>query len=311
MLSYIKLLRPVNLFIIALTQYLILYFIIRPFMAMNGLELQMNHLDFALFVAANLFLAAAGYAINDYFDTDTDAINKPGKNMLLGKIPRGQAYTMNIVLNSIACVIGFYCSFKVGSVKLGFLFVIIALLLYYYSLKYKRQYITGNLVVALLAAYAVLSVWLFQFYAIKNNSDIFSNMIGYFGIITIFVGSFALFAFLISIIREIIKDMEDYEGDKACGCDTLAVKKGINFAKITSAVFCGITMILLLVAQILLFEHYPMLTWYLLVIQGLFLYLLIRLLKSKEKAEFHNLSIVAKIIMIAGILATQLLFIYY
>jgi 4-hydroxybenzoate polyprenyltransferase len=311
MLSYIKLFRPVNLLIIAFTQYLVMFCIVKPFIAMNNWGLQMSNFDFALFVFANVLLAAAGYVINDYFDTDIDAINKPEKNMVLTKIPRRQANLMNIILNSIACVIGFYCAYKVGSLKLGFLFVIIALVLYYYSLKYKRQFVTGNIVVALIMAYTVLSVWLFEFFAIRSDPDAFIGLIGSFRNITFFVCGFAIFAFLTTLIREIIKDMEDYEGDKAAGCETIAVKKGIAYAGKSVSIITGFTMLLLAFAQFLVFKDYPMLTWYLCVIQLMFIYLIAKILKSKEKSEFHFLSIYTKMLMIAGILSIQILYTYF
>jgi len=311
MLSYIKMFRPVNLLIIAFTQYLVMFCVIKPFIAMNNWSLQMSNFDFALFVFANVLLAAAGYVINDYYDTDIDAINKPGKNMVLTKIPRRQAYLMNIILNSIACVIGFYCAYKVGSLKLGFLFVIISLVLYYYSLKYKRQFVTGNIVVALLMAYAVLSVWLFEFFAIRSDPDAFIGLMSSFRSITVIVFGIAVFAFLTTLIREIIKDMEDYEGDKACGCETIPVKKGIGFAGKSVAIITGFTVLLLALAQFLVFKDYPMLTWYLCVIQVMFIYLIVKILKSKEKSEFHFLSIYTKMIMIAGILSIQILYTYF
>ncbi|HNW71005.1 MAG TPA: geranylgeranylglycerol-phosphate geranylgeranyltransferase [Bacteroidales bacterium] len=311
MLSYIKLFRPVNLLIIAVTQYLVMFCIIKPFIAMNNWGLQMSNFDFALFVFANVLLAAAGYVINDYFDTDTDAINKPQKNMVLAKIPRRQAYLINIILNSIACVIGFYCAYKVGSLKLGFIFIVISLVLYYYSLKYKRQYVTGNIVVALLMAYTVLSVWLFEFFAIRSNPDAFIGLMRSFREISLFVLGLAVFAFLTTLVREIIKDMEDYEGDKACGCDTIPVRKGISFAGKTAIWITGLTMLLLAFAQFLVYKDYSILTWYLCVIQALFIYLIAKILKSKEKSEFHFLSIYTKMIMIAGLLSIQILYTYF
>jgi len=311
MIAYFRLIRPVNLLIMALTQYLVKYCIIGPFMSVAGVDIQMSHVDFALFVFSNLLLAAAGYAINDYFDVDVDSVNKPDKNMLLEKIPRKHAVTFNIILNVIACIIGFYCAIKVGSFKLGFISVVISLVLYYYSLKYKRQFVTGNIVLALVAAYCVLSVWLFEFFAIKSDPDAFIGMMRTFRIITVFAGGFAVFAFLTTFIREIIKDMEDIEGDNACGCHTIPIQKGMGFTKKMVAGLNGLTMLLLAAAQLLLYEHYPMLTWYLCVLQILFINLIIKILRSKSKSDYHFSSVYIKIIMVAGILSTQLLYIYF
>jgi len=280
-------------------------------MSVSFVDLQIGYIDFGLFVLANVLLAAAGYAINDYYDVGCDAVNKPDKNMLLGKIPRKHAYTLNFILNSVACIIGFYCAYKVGTLKLGFLFIIVALVLFYYSLKYKRQFLTGNIVVGILAAYCVASVWLFHFFALKANPEAFTDLIGSFGIITIFVGGYAVFAFIINFLREIVKDVEDLDGDKEYGFNTLPVRKGVKYAKSIVLALCILAMILLGVVQFFLFESYTMLSYYLFVIQILFIYLIIKTLKSNEKSDFHLLSIFSKIIMIAGLLSTQLLYIYF
>lgn len=309
MLNYLKLIRPLNLLIIAAAQYLTLFCVILPWIKMSGAVMSVNHLDFALFVFAHVLLAAAGYAINDYYDTDVDAVNKPGKNVLIARIHKRRAYNMNLVLNIIAGAIGFYCAYKAGSVKLGFLFVIIALLLFYYSLKYKRQFITGNLVVALLGAYMILVVWLFQFFIIKMHPDVFASLIGSLGTITIWVGGLALFAFLTTFIRELVKDAEDYEGDSSAGYQTIVIKLGIGISKKIILWLTIFTMILLLCTQYLLFETFSIVSLYLFVVQILFVYFLIKLVKANDKNHFHFLSVLAKLIIIAGLLATQVLYI--
>lgn len=313
---YFKLIRPVNLLIIALTQYLMLFWIIKPLLAENSCGLQMSQVDFALFVFANLLLAAAGYAINDYFDIEGDSINKPGKNVLQNKIPRRHAYLMNIIMNSLAGIIGFYCAYKVGYIMLGFFFVVIALALYYYSLKYKRQFLTGNIVVALMAAYAVFSVWLFQFFAIfslakAGDPYIYIHTIDARKEISYFILGFAVFAFLLTMIREIIKDIEDVKGDETVGCNTLAVKKGILTARKWVMALCVSTILLLVVCQVLLFSSQKVLSLYLVMIQSMLVYLIVKVNRAKDGSEFHFLSLFAKIIMLAGLLSTQVLYLYF
>ena len=311
MLLYLKLIRPVNLIILALTQYLVMLFLIRPIMLLNGCDVMMSRFDFAMLVVSHVLLAAAGYAINDYFDMRSDTINKPDKNVLLLGIPRKHAQTLNYILNTVACLLGFYCAYKVGFIQLGFLPVVVALALYYYALKYKRQFLTGNLVVSLLIAYSVLVVWLFHFFAIKAHPEVFARMINSFGIITYLVLGFAIFAFLITLIREIIKDMEDMEGDREDGCDTLAIRLGITKTKKVLVGLIILTMLLLALAQFILYTHYFTAVLYLLIVQGMMVFLWIKTMKSNEKNDFHFLSVFTKIIMITGLLATQLLYISF
>ncbi len=316
MRSYIKLIRPLNLLIIALTQYLILFWVIRPVLAEYSCNLQMSHPDFALFVLANLLLAAAGYAINDYFDIEADSINKPGKNVLEKKIPRRHAYLMNIIMNSLAGLIGFYCAYKVGYIMLGFFFVVIALALYYYSLKYKRQFLTGNIVVALMAAYAVFSVWLFQFFAIfslakAGDPYIYIHTMDARKEISYFILGFAVFAFLLTLLREFIKDIEDVRGDEAVGCNTLPIKKGMQAAQKWVLALSIIVILLLVVCQAQLFSSQTALSIYLVVIQAMLVYLIIKVKRARDVSDFHFFSLFAKIIMIAGLLSTQVLYTYF
>ena len=311
MLSYFKLIRPLNLLILGITQYLVLFFLIRPIMLLNQCDIAMSHIDFALFVLSNLLLAAAGYAINDYYDLNIDAINKPEKNVLLTKIPPKNANTLNFVLNSIAVLIGFYCAYNVGFFKLGFLPLVVALALYFYALKYKRQLLIGNIVVSLVIAYSILVVWLFQFFALKTQPDDFAAMMNSFIVISNFVIGFAVFAFLITFIREIIKDIEDIQGDKTDGCNTLPIKIGIPKTKKFLLGFIIFMMFLLAFAQTMLSENYITACFYLFVIQGMLIFLIFKLFKATEKTDYHFLSVFAKIIMIAGLLATQLLYISF
>lgn len=300
-----------NLLILAITQYLVLFFLIRPIMLLNNCDIMTSQFDFALFVLSNVLLAAAGYAINDYYDTRIDHINKPSKNVLLNGIPPKHAVTLNYILNAVACLLGFYCGWKVGFFKLGFLPLVVALALYFYALKYKRQFLVGNIVVSLVIAYSILVVWLFQFFAIKTSTIVFTAMMNSFMDISWFVIGFAVFAMLTTFIREVIKDIEDIEGDRADGCNTVPIKLGISKTKKFVLGFTIFTMILLAFAQTMLYKDYSITCWYLMVVQGMFLFLIIRLMQAKSTPDFHFLSVFAKIIMIAGLLATQLLYISF
>lgn len=311
MLSYLKMVRPVNLLIVAVTQYLVLFFLIRPMMLLNQCDLMTSHFDFALFVLSHVLLAAAGYAINDYYDTRIDSVNKPSKNVLLNGVAPKNAVTINYVFNAVACLLGFYCGWKIGFFKLGFLPLIVALALYFYALKYKRQFLVGNLVVAIVVAYSILVVWLYQFFAIKSDPVVFTAMMNSFMPITWFVTGFAAFAFLTTLIREIIKDIEDIEGDRADGCNTAPIKLGIKRTKQMVAGIIIFIMLLLAFAQFMLYADYTLTCWYLMVVQGMLIFVLIKLMMAQEKADFHFLSVFAKFVMVAGLLATQLLYISF
>lgn len=309
MSAYFRLIRPVNLLIIALTQYIIAYAVIIPFLKVNGIENVYSHLDFALFVLAHVIIAAAGYIINDYYDLAADAINKPQKNMLLQRISPKKAYNLNFILNIIGGILALYCSYKAGNYKLGFLPIVVSLALYFYALKYRRQLFTGNVVVAVIIAYSVLVVWLLYFFALKNLPIQFAALIGNYGTVSYFVIGYAVFAFLVTLIREIIKDAEDINGDKEAGYVSIPVRYGLNSTRKFLYVIIAITMLMLGYIQFLLNENFALLSWYGIFIQALLLFLIFQVKKAKDAKGFHSASLFSKIIMVAGILSAQIIYI--
>ena len=167
--SFIKLVRLPNLIIVAAIQYIMRWCIINPIIAANGFELQFGGFNFALLVLATVLLTASGYIINDYFDIDSDLFNKP-KKVTVGKtVTKKMAMNLHIALNLIAVAISFYISFKIGIYKIGFVFVIIAGLLWFYSSSYKRQFLVGNLIVALLAGLVPFMVALFEIPSLNHQ----------------------------------------------------------------------------------------------------------------------------------------------
>jgi 4-hydroxybenzoate polyprenyltransferase len=167
--------------------FMVRHYLIAPFLKAAHSPLQMSHFDFMMLVLSIVLLAAGGYIINDYYDAEIDKINRPDEVIVGRSIPMRTASNMHLALSAVAVLIGFYCGWSVGSFKLGFIQFILAMVLYYYALKYKRMLITGNLVVALITSSAIVLVWLFEFFAIKSNGIVFGNMIGNFGNINIFV----------------------------------------------------------------------------------------------------------------------------
>ncbi len=311
--GYLKIIRIPNLLIIILTQYLLRICIIGTFYGLNATSPAFGHFDFALLVLSTLLIAAGGYVINDYFDLEVDKINRPGK-MVIGKsMTMGSAYLYYWILTIIGVAIGFYLSFRVKYFMLGFIFIAIAMMLWFYSAKYKKTAFWGNFVISLLSAMVVLIVWLFEFFALRANPINYAEAMKQLGLISIVVAGYAIFAFLVSMIREIAKDVEDLEGDKAAGYKTLPVAIGIKGAKRIAIVITCVTIILLAICQYYLFEMKLMLVfWYLLIaVQSFLFFLIYSILKAKTKEDYHFLSNAAKIIMVAGILSMQLFYISY
>jgi len=312
MKAYIRLIRPLNLLIIALTQYFVRYLIINPVLSTYGTSLQLNNLDFLLLVLSTVLLAAGGYIINDYFDVDIDMRNKPDAVLLGTEIKLKTADILHKALTGIGIGFGIYVAFRAGMIQLGFIFVIIAFALWYYSFKYKRIFLWGNLTVALLCSLSVAIVWLFEFFALRHNTLTFIDAAKGFETINLFILCYSIFAFLTSLIREIIKDIEDIEGDKEEGCNTLPVVLGIKASKgiIIALIILELMMTGFVQYYLYLRHFYYIIVAILIAIQGPLFYLVSYIPQSNKKGDYGFCSGLAKIIILLGILS-MLLFYFY
>jgi 4-hydroxybenzoate polyprenyltransferase len=159
----------------------------------------------------------------------------------------------------------------------------------------------------------IVIVWIFEFFSLRNDPITYAEVMQQLPIISIIVFSYALFAFMVSLIREMIKDVEDIEGDRSAKYRTLPIQMGIRNTKKLITFFIVLVILFLALAQYLLYEKSLMLIfWYVLIaLQTLLLFLLIQIIKAGSKQEFHFLSNATKIIMVAGILSMQLFYISF
>jgi len=307
-LSYLKLIRYTNLIIIVLTQYFFRYFVIIPLYKAEEVIPPTSNLFFLLLVVSTVFIAAAGYAINDYFDMRVDHINKPEK-MLLGRIiPRRMAILIHGVFTGLGIFLSFVAAFMIGAWKLGFISVIIAYTLWQYSHKFKASFITGNVIIALFSAFVIFIVWLFELYAQMNTGHALILGKNFF---TYFMLAYMFFAFITSLVREIIKDIEDIEGDTRVGCETIPIKLGIQKAKTISYALTFLNMAFLGILAYLFLFRFNLLSLYFIFLIILFAYLLMQIKKAKEKEDYSYTSIYIKVIMFAGLLSMQLIYINF
>jgi 4-hydroxybenzoate polyprenyltransferase len=312
-LAFFKLIRIHNLLIVAATQYLMRYAIIWTILQTRysiylklptPFQLQVTNFDFFILVLATVCLTAGGYVINDYFDTKTDTLNRPN-TVVVGKIIyRRSAMAIHIVLNVIAVLGGFYVSYKIGHYKFGFIFILVSGVLWYYSTTYKRQFLIGNLIVSLLTGLVPLMVILFE---IPVLNEAYSDILMQYGIsfylLFYWVLAFSFFAFITNLIREIIKDIEDYEGDSAYGRNTLPIVLGVLPSKIIISILSSITITSFIIIYLKYLSGSQLTMWYLIIGQILpFLLLIIRVITAKTKKHYHIASGLMKIIMLIGLL---------
>ncbi len=309
-LHYLRLIRFNNLLIVALTQYLIRYAIIKPILGINDFELQMGDFHFFLLVLSTIFITAAGYVINDYFDTRTDMLNRPEKVIIGRLISRRTAIILHWILNFAGIITGFYLALYIGVPLLGITFVLVGGLLWFYSTNYNRQFLIGNVIIAFLTAMVPVMVILFEIPLLNREyGDILRIHQSNFNYIFFWVGSFGYFAFFTTLIRELIKDLQDREGDLAQGRRSVPIVLGVFYTKLIVGGLLGV--ILLSIAY--LYSNYLMTGFYgerdylsllyflffLLIPISILLYKVVTARSSEEYKSANNLT---KYIMLLGLM---------
>ena len=308
--AYFKLLRFQNLLFLAFSQYLMFEVVLFPILQTFGFETVFESGSMTLLILATVLIAAGGNVLNDYFDVKIDLINRPDKVIVGNLIPRQATMIYYQILTGLGILCGLYLAFIASSFTLCFIFIIVPGLLWFYSASYKRQFLTGNLIVAFMAALSILVVGITQLAFLEK---VYGNLIFETPIPSLFygwIGGFALFAFLCTWIREIIKDVEDEIGDREMECRTLPIKWGIPKTKLFLY-----ALIILTVAGLFIFNeffiHFEGSLTIRYIIFGLaipFIVLIYMIFAAKTVADFHQASTLSKVIMLIGVLYS---FVFY
>lgn len=290
LIGFFKLIRTKNLLIIALSQYLIRYALIIPLTDSNSL----SDLQFFYLVLSTLFIAAAGYIINDYFDTQVDRLND--RKLIIGQsIKRREAILLHFVFSGIGVFLGFYLGWRVGIINLGFINLFCSSALWFYSTHFKRAYLSGNILISLLAALVILIIPLYEI--IPNPTENSENA---FYVIC----NYAIFAFFTTFMREVIKDFEDSVGDKKMGYFTFAIVSGHSALRSVQLISLVLILVIAAVPTIqIIYKAYYAAAYVILAIELPFIYFFIKLFSVSEKKGYHNLSQIIKLIMLTGTLS--------
>ena len=271
----VRITRLQNLIMIALTQYFTAYFLVDVH---HNRRAYLLDTDLFLLVISTVMIAAAGYIINDYYDVKIDFINKP-KRVVVGTVLRRRIVIVaHSVLTVAGVLAGTYLSWKVGIIHLS-----AAFLLWWYSNRLKRYPFIGNFSIAALSGLAIAVIGL------------------YYQQQQFLVFTYALFAFSISLLREIIKDMEDQPGDETFGCQTLPIIWGISRTKTLLYVLSGFFIFLLFFLSGTLGNRTLIIYFLLLIIP--IAYFITKLVYADTKRDFAYLSDFCKLLMLSGILS--------
>ncbi|WP_445715748.1 geranylgeranylglycerol-phosphate geranylgeranyltransferase [Flavobacterium sp.] len=298
-MKYLKLIRYQNLLMLAFMQ-LVFRFL---FLKQSNIYLALTDFNYILLVIASVCIAAGGYVINNIMDQDTDEIAKPQNRVVGVSISETVAYNWYIGLTIVGVGIGFYLSNVIYKPTFASMFILVATLLYVYATNLKQIPVLGNVVVALLISISIIIIALFDIFPATDEAnrnrmgEIFSILIDY-----------AIFAFIINLIRELVKDMEDMDGDYQTGINTLPIAIGISKTKIIVAIVTIVAIALLAYyVKVNLFELDYVVYYTIILIVGPLIYFGVKLLNAKEKKEFHHLSLVLKLVMFFGILSIALI----
>lgn len=302
MLAFLKLIRTQNLLIIAFTQYMVRWCLLYPLLKIHDFELQLSNFHFFLLVLSTVMIAAAGYIINDYFDVAIDRVNKPERLVIDKGVKRRVAMGAHTIINILALLIALYVSYQAGSMKLIIVHVLCAAGLWFYSTNFKRQFLIGNILISLFTALVPFVVGLYELLPVQK---IYAEMIDETSLHEEwrFILGISFFAFIVTLLREIIKDMEDVEGDEKYGCKTMPIVIGIKSSKNISILLAIVTMIFLVYFQSIKWSNGNLLgALYIgIALQLPFIYLIYKLITAKEKKDFKISGNVAKFIMLTGV----------
>lgn len=296
MIHFLNLIRWKNLLMIALMQYLIKYALLLPFKESHGVLTSLSDFNFFLLVLATVLIAAGGYIINDIYDVEADKINKPNKLIINKHITENNATTLFMVFNIIGVGIGFYLANGIGKAGFFSIFFIASALLYVYSTSLKQIAVVGNVVVSIVVALSILLVGIFELVpAINaNNKAVQMTFIN-------IIRDYAIFAFLINLVREMVKDLEDIEGDQKAGIQTLPVLLGRERAT-KIAFIVSLTPILSITYYVItyLFKQQIVVGYFLILVVAPLIYVSLKLFNAQQKTQYKHISLVLKLVMLSG-----------
>jgi len=307
-MNYVKVIRWPNLLIMAGVMVCLRYFLILPQFDKVEILAGTTFSLFLLFVAGVLAIAAGGYVINDIFDQEIDAINHPGSQIVGAKMTLFHANLYYVVLTAFGVCVGIYLAWLTSRIYFGMIFVTMAALLYYYSKRYKRQLLSGNIVVSIATALVLIIVWNFELFMLDTENAQSAVDSGITPYISKMVYAYTFFAFIVSLIREIVKDMEDVTGDAAYNCATIPILLGIARTKKIVSV-----LIVLLMAMVAYWQYW---LWtnsfqigavFLFSTQMIALILLVKMFSTAKTSDWHQFSNLTKMLMISGIASIILL----
>lgn len=271
------------------------------FLKYQDIWLSLSDWQYALLVVSTVLIAAGGYVINDIFDQETDIINNPKNTIIGNSISEGNAYYIYVGLTITGVAIGMYLSNVIQKPGFVVLFILIAALLYFYASTLKQTLLLGNILVASLLSFSVLLIGFFDLYPATYDGNV-QKMSLVFSILK----DYAIFAFMLNFIREIVKDLEDVNGDYNLKMSTLPIVIGIHKTSKVVFVLLLISIVILgfyLYANVMQNSLYFASVFALIFILTPLIYCSIQMWNAKIIKDFNHVSTVLKFVIFFGILS--------
>ncbi|MEO9570059.1 MAG: geranylgeranylglycerol-phosphate geranylgeranyltransferase [Polaribacter sp.] len=287
---------------VLLTMILTKYALINSFTT----NIYLSHLEFLTLILSVLLITAGGYIINDIFDIETDKINKPDKVFVNVSISRKNAWLSYIILTLLGLILGVALSIYKSQTYLSVIFIITVIGLFIYSKTLKNKILIGNILVSCFVGLTIFLVFSFELYkGFKTSKDNITNVFKLLFPFWSVLGYF-LFAFLTTLIREIIKDIEDINGDLKIKAKTLPIAIGRKRASKVAFFFTSILLLFLFIVLQLVRNEYLFLAYGMVFLLLPLLYFMYKLWIAASKKDFSKLSNQMKVIMFFGILSMLL-----
>lgn len=302
MIHYLNIIRWPNVLMTVLTQLVIVFAFLEP----SGIEIALNYGQLSLLICATALLTASGNVINDISDVAIDEINKPSKVIVDKHISENNAFTLYIILTTVAVVCGFLLSNSIDQPFMAVVFILVAFLLYLYATSLKSIPLIGNIIISLLVGLVVMITVIFELYPIITTAN--KEVSKTFFVIML---EFSLFAFIVNLIREWVKDCQDMDGDHAGGRKTLPLIIGrVRTARIAS-IFCVLMSIALgWYMYTYLYKNQIAVYYFTFLIVAPLLYTATQLWIADKVSQFKRLSIILKFVLLTGVLSMTVFYLF-
>ena len=294
---------------IIIVQLFVRYFVINPLFSINFIAFAVGLPEFVSLILATASISAGGYIINDIFDRQADAMNKPTRILPSHGISLKTAWAWYAFLTGLGLILGLFLSLRIHQFNFWFVFVFSSGSLWFYSERLKHKILIGNVLIALLTALAVALPWGLEYFARMSEPALFVDGLRAYPLITLLIGAYVVFAFLLSWIRELLKDVEDMPGDIKMGSNTFPIVFGKVKSKIFAFVLSAFVFVLLLISAYYAYDNHMMnLLIYLCLLIAFYLFIAQNIFSADEQKDYVALSLYTKVFMLAGMLSMQILF---